>query len=82
MCLLAEMPLPVYLTTCQHGFLEVELANTYSKNPVPEIFYWDDSIVQIASARRGIPSQFPRNGRCRAMQAPGNHAYVTAAGAQ
>jgi hypothetical protein len=53
MRLLAELPLPIYLTTCHHTFLEVALAQTGHKEPVTEIFYWDD-------AQRNIPSIYER----------------------
>ena len=33
------------------------------------------AVVQIANTCRGIPSQFPRDRRWRAMQAPGDRAY-------
>ena len=32
--LLAEMPLRIYLTTCQHEFIETALAQTGRKDPV------------------------------------------------
>jgi hypothetical protein len=63
MRLLAEMPLPVYLTTCQHEFLEVELANTYSKNPVSEVFYWDESLRTIPSIYDTEPEYQPTDRR-------------------
>jgi SIR2-like protein len=59
MRLLAEMPLPIYLTTSQHEFLEVELANTYHKDPVSEIFYWDDSLRVIESIYDREPNYKP-----------------------
>jgi hypothetical protein len=59
MRLLAEMPLPIYLTTSQHEFLEVELANTYHKDPVSEIFYWDDSLRGIESIYDREPNYRP-----------------------
>src|SRR5438309_2071965 len=40
------------------------------------------TVVEIATARRSIPSQFPRDRRWRAMQTSGDCAYATAAGAQ
>ena len=40
------------------------------------------TVVEVATAGRGIPSQFPRDRRWRTMQAPGDRAYATAAGAQ
>ena len=40
------------------------------------------TIIQITAAGRGIPSQLPRDRRWRAVQAPGDRAHATAAGAQ
>ena len=34
------MPLPIYITTSHHQFLETALAQTQNKKPVSEIFYW------------------------------------------
>jgi hypothetical protein len=51
--LLAELPLPVYITTGYHDFLEVALTKV-PKKPEVEIFYWDDSLHHI-------PSIFDRN---------------------
>ena len=42
--LLAEMPLPIYITTSHHQFLEYALAQTQNKRPVSEIFYWGDHL--------------------------------------
>jgi hypothetical protein len=53
MRLLAELPLPVYLTTGQHSFLELALQLTGFKQPVTEIFYWD-------TAQHTIPSVYDR----------------------
>ncbi|MCE7983700.1 MAG: hypothetical protein DYG89_21200 [Caldilinea sp. CFX5] len=47
--LLAEMPLPIYITTCYHDFLEVALSTTGRKTPVSEIFYWNDTLYHIPS---------------------------------
>ena len=47
--LLAEMPLPIYITTSHHQFLEYALAQTQSKEPVSEIFYWGDHLDKIPS---------------------------------
>ena len=47
--LLAEMPLPIYITTSHHQFLEYALAQTQNKNPVSEIFYWGDHLESIPS---------------------------------
>jgi hypothetical protein len=47
--LLAEMPLPLYITTSHHQFLEYALAQTQNKVPVSEIFYWGDHLESIPS---------------------------------
>ena len=47
--LLAEMPLPIYITTSHHQFLEYALAQTQNKRPVSEIFYWGDHLESIPS---------------------------------
>jgi hypothetical protein len=47
--LLAEMPLPLYITTSHHQFLEYALAQTQNKAPVSEIFYWGDHLESIPS---------------------------------
>jgi hypothetical protein len=47
--LLAEMPLPIYITTSHHQFLEYALAQTRNKQPVSEIFYWGDHLESIPS---------------------------------
>jgi hypothetical protein len=53
--LLAEMPLPIYITTSHHQFLEYALARTQEKKePVSEIFYWGDHLEEI-------PSVFDKN---------------------
>ena len=57
--LLAELPLPMYLTTSQHTFLEVALAQTGSKHPVSEIFYWDASQDSIGSIFEREPNYQP-----------------------
>jgi SIR2-like protein len=38
--LLAELPLPIYVTTCPHMFLEAALARTGFKSAETEVFYW------------------------------------------
>jgi hypothetical protein len=57
--LLAEMPLPIYVTTCQHTFLQAALAQTGSKRPETEIFYWDDSLQNIPSIFEREPDYRP-----------------------
>lgn len=49
--LLAELPLPIYITTGHHEFLELALTQTGRKQPVTEFFYWHDGL-------QGIPSIF------------------------
>jgi SIR2-like domain len=41
--LLAELPLPIYVTTCQHQFLEIALTQTGFKTPKVEVFSWNGS---------------------------------------
>jgi len=46
--LLAELPLPIYITTSHHRFLEAALDRTNPpRQPVSEIFYWDDSLTEL-----------------------------------
>ena len=59
--LLAEMPLPIYITTSHHQFLEYALAQTQNKEPVSEIFYWGDHFESIPS----IFDETPRLGAIR-----------------
>ena len=47
--LLAEMPMPIYITTSHHKFLEYALTQTQNKKPVSEIFYWGDHLESIKS---------------------------------
>jgi hypothetical protein len=48
--MLAELPLPIYITTSHHRFLEYALTQTQSKkHPVTEIFYWNDGLESIPS---------------------------------
>lgn len=48
--LLAELPLPIYITTCYHDFLEVALSKAATKKePVSEIYYWSDGLRHIES---------------------------------
>ena len=46
--LLAALPLPIYLTTSYHNFLEVALEKA-RKEPRPEICRWHDGLRSIAS---------------------------------
>jgi hypothetical protein len=57
--LLAEMPLPLYITTSHHQFLEYALAQTQNKEPVSEIFYWDDNLDKIPSVFDKKPNWEP-----------------------
>lgn len=57
--LLAELPLPIYVTTSHHKFLEAELAKTNTKVPVTEIFYWNDTLQTIPSIYDKEPGYQP-----------------------
>lgn len=57
--LLAELPLPIFITTCQHAFLELALSQTGFKEPRTEIFYWDDSLHDIESVYDSDPQYRP-----------------------
>ena len=46
--LLAELPLPIYLTTSYHDFLEVALTKA-RKRPVMEILYWHNGLNRLRS---------------------------------
>lgn len=61
--LLAELPLPVYLTTSPHRFLEYELARTGSRDPVTAVFYWDDGLRFIPSIFDQEPDYTPSRER-------------------
>ncbi len=47
--LLAELPLPIYITTSHHRFLQLELLKTNHKQPETAIFYWHDGLKRIPS---------------------------------
>lgn len=53
--ILADLPLPIYLTTCHHNFVEVALQRA-GKTPRPEICRWQRSL-------EGWPSVFETNSR-------------------
>jgi len=53
-----------------------------SRTPIGMPLGRQGPVVEITAAGRGIPAQLPRDGRRRAMQAPGDRAYATAAGAR
>ena len=57
--LLAELPLPIYLTTCHHQFLEHALVRTGHRQPVTEIFYWHDGLKRIPSVFAREPDYVP-----------------------
>jgi hypothetical protein len=57
--LLAELPLPIYLTTCHHQFLEHALVRTGFKQPVTEVFYWHDGLRRIPSVYALEPDYAP-----------------------
>jgi hypothetical protein len=46
--LLAALPLPIYLTTSYHNFIEVALTKE-GKNPRSEICYWNEHLASIPS---------------------------------
>lgn len=52
--ILAELPLPIYLTTSYHNFVEAAL-RAAGKEPVSEICYWHDELEE------DIPSIFDTN---------------------
>jgi hypothetical protein len=47
--LLAELPLPLYITTCYHEFIEQALISTGYKKPESEILYWNQALENIPS---------------------------------
>lgn len=51
---LAALPLPIYVTTCYHDFLEVALRERADKDPQTEICVWHDGL-------RSLPSIFLQN---------------------
>jgi len=53
--ILADLPLPIYLTTCHHDFVEVALLRA-GKTPRPEICRWQRSL-------EGLPSVFASDSR-------------------
>lgn len=63
--LLAQLPLPIYITTCHHNFLEVTLSEVGKlngdgrKEPVSEIFYWNDALNYIPSIYDKEPNYTP-----------------------
>ncbi len=58
--MLAELPLPIYITTSHHRFLEYALAQTQTKKkPVSEIFYWNDTLDSIPSVFDDDPGWEP-----------------------
>jgi hypothetical protein len=58
--LLAELPLPLYITTSHHDFLEHALSKAAgAKQPVSEILYWDRSLENIISIYDREPDYEP-----------------------
>jgi hypothetical protein len=57
--LLAELPLPLYITTCHHQFLEHALLRTGHKKPRLEILYWHDGLRRIPSVFAREPDYVP-----------------------
>jgi hypothetical protein len=47
--LLAALPLPIYVTTCYHDFLEVALREKARKEPRSEICRWNEGLKHIPS---------------------------------
>jgi len=63
MRLLAELPLPIYLTTCHHRFLEHAILQAGSREPMSEIFYWHDGLKRIPSVLDQWPDYEPSKER-------------------
>lgn len=61
--LLAELPLPIYLTTSPHYFLEWELARTGSRHPETALLYWHDGLRSIPSIFKKEPDYTPSRPR-------------------
>jgi hypothetical protein len=47
--LLAALPLPIYVTTCYHDFLEVALREKARKEPRSEVCRWNEGLKHIPS---------------------------------
>ncbi len=75
--LLAELPLPLFITTCHHEFLEHALANTgtATKRPVAEILYWDPALESIPSIYDSEPDYRPTVNRPLVYHLFGRDAY-------
>jgi hypothetical protein len=73
--LLAELPLPLFITTCHHDFLEHALANTGTKQPVSEILYWDQVLESIPSIYDTEPDYKPSVNRPLVYHLFGRDAY-------
>ncbi len=56
--LLADLPLPIYLTTSYHTFLEMALEKA-GRKPKTEICYWDKRLERIPSVFQEIPGYVP-----------------------
>ena len=46
---LAQLPLPVFVTTCYHDFLEVALRESAGKEPQTEVCIWHEGLKRIPS---------------------------------
>ncbi|MBK8049171.1 MAG: SIR2 family protein [Anaerolineales bacterium] len=57
--LLAELPLPIYITTSHHQFLQNELIRTGHKKPETELLYWHDGLKRIPSIFAKEPDYVP-----------------------
>jgi hypothetical protein len=73
--LMAELPLPLFITTSYHDFLEYELAKTNRKQPVSEILYWDQALENIPSIYDTEPQYKPSVDRPLVYHLFGRDAY-------
>jgi len=73
--LLAELPLPLYITTSHHDLLEHALANTRPKPPVSEILYWDQALENIPSIYDAEPDYKPSVDRPLVYHISGRDAF-------
>jgi hypothetical protein len=57
--LLAALPLPLYITTCYHDFIEHALRRFADKKPVSEILYWNEALENLDSIYDREPGYKP-----------------------
>ena len=57
--ILATLPLPIYITTCYHQFLEVALERVAHKEPESEIYPWNTELKKMHEAQE-LSSIFQR----------------------